>query len=773
MESSRGRAEASVALPNDGIRPSRMEVRLLGGFEVRLDGRAVTGFESQKVRGLLAYLAMARGVPQGRERLAALFWPEHEPNSARSSLRQALYNLRSTLALSPADSGWQPIVSTHQTVAFSPVLDARVDALAFEDALRRAEDGTAPHLLTQAVRLYHGDFLSGCPVRASAELEDWTREQRERLREGAIQALRTLITHHRERGDHRLAIQLAQRLLALDPLAEEAHRQLMSLYSLSGRRGRALSQYEDLRNLLDRELGVEPEEETQAFYRSILTEEQVAGERGEGLEPVGPIIPLVGRERELALLRRTWAAVQRGSGAFTLLEGEPGVGKSRLVKTFLSEAERSAAVLLARCQGFEPEVPYQPIRDALRNGMHWEAEETEAARVALTGAPPELVAEVARLLPELSRTEEPEGQAIPPGDSAARERLADAVWQVLRRLTALAGRRSARPVLLLLDDLHLADRTTLGLIERLLPKLSSAPVWILATAATGWRAEAVDPLARLRPEAQKGRGEVNQVFLDRLDEATVRQIAHRLMGEREAGDLNRLYLRYTAGLPLAIAELTNLLADEGTLVRSAHGGWTATSRLDRVRLPETSTLREIILRRVSRLPTSTRRLVTLAAVLGHGFDAVLLREVEREHMAVVECGLEVLLDRWLVRHATSQWHQSRRERDIVLWANGARRGIFEFSHEIVRRTVYDGLNRTRRRILHRMVAETLEQRAGEDRESQCELLAYHYARAGAWERTVAYLKMAAERAYRLSVEVPPTLGIEDETGDRLQTQPPS
>jgi DNA-binding SARP family transcriptional activator len=728
-----------------------VEIRLLDGFEVRLDGQPVNGFESQKVRGLLAYLVMPRGVPQGRERLAALFWPEHEPSSARSSLRQALYNLRATL------SPTQPIASNHHMVTFSGDFDVRVDAEDFEAALRRGMEEDAAHLLSQAIRLYHGDFLNGCPVRAGAELEDWITEQRERLREGAIQALRTLIAHHRERGDHRLAIQHAQRLLALDPLAEEAHRQLISLYSLSGRRGRALSQYEDLRNLLEKELGIEPEEETNALYRSILQEEQVAGERGEGVEPVGPIIPLVGRDRELVLLRRTWAAVQRGGGAFTLLEGEPGVGKSRLAKSFLSEVERSAgAVLLARCQGFEPEVPYQPIRDALRNGLREEAEEVEAARLALTGAPPQLVAEIARLLPELDELPSP---SVPSGDSAARERLADAVWQVLRRLTQMAGRRSARPVVLLLDDLHLADRTTLSLLERLLPRLASAPVWILATAATGWRAEAIDPLARLRPEAQKGRVEVTQLFLDRLEEGSVRQIARRLMGERESGELAQLYLRYTEGLPLAIAELTNLLADEGILVRSAHGGWTATSRLDRVRLPETATLQEIILRRISRLPTSTRRLVTLASVLGHGFDAVLLREVEREHMAVVECGLEVMLDRWLVRHATSQWHASRRERDIVLWAGGARRGIFEFSHEIVRRTVYDSLDRTRRRVLHRQVAESLEKRSGEDHESHCELLAYHYARAGAWDRTVSYLKMAADRAFRLSVEVPPALPL--------------
>ena len=105
-------------------------------------------------------------------------------------------------------------------------------------------------------------------------------------------------------------------------------------------------------------------------------------------------------------------------------------------------------------------------------------------------------------------------------------------------------------------------------------------------------------------------------------------------GERASGELAKLYLRCTGGLPLAIAELTNLLADEGVLVRSAHGGWTATSRLDRVRLPETATLKEIILRRISRLPTSTRRLVTLASVLGHGFDAVLYCNLAHELLQI-------------------------------------------------------------------------------------------------------------------------------------------
>lgn len=763
------RAAGSGASP--APRTSRIEIRLFGGFEVLVDGRPLSGFESQKVRALLAYLVMPRGAAHGREHLAALFWPEHEPNSARSSLRQALYNLRSTLAPSPPEPGWQPIVATHQAVTFDRAADVWVDAEAFDDALRRGlgERGAAPTVLAQAVQLYRGDFLSGSPLRGSAEFEDWVEEQQERLREGAIQALRALVAHHRDRGAYRLAIQHAQRLLGIDPLAEEAHRQLMSLYSLSGRRGRALSQFEDLRHLLDRELGVEPAEETHALYRSILHEEQGAGERGEERERIGPMIPLAGRDRELVALRRIWASVQRGHGAFTLLEGESGVGKTRLAKTFLCEAEKTAAaVLLARCQGFEPEVPFQPIRDALRNGVG----ETDAARLALAGAPPEMVAEIARLLPELSRPDHP---PVPAGDPAGRDRLAEAVWQILRRLTAPAGRRSvrpSRPVLLLLDDLHLADRPTLGMLERLVPKLSSAPVWILATAATGWRAEAVDPLSGLRPQAHKGREGVSEIFLDRLDDAAVRQIARKLVGEREAADLAGLYRRHADGLPFAMAELTNLLADEGVLARAPQGGWTAASPLGQVRLPEKATLQEIILRRLSHLPTSTRRLLTLASVLGPGFDAALLREVEREHMSVVEVALEVLLDRWLVRHSVGQWFASRRERDTVLWANGARRGNFEFSHDIVRRTLYDSLSRTRRRVLHRQVAETLEQRAGDDRESCCELLAYHYSRAGAWDRAVVYLKMAAERAFRLSVEVVPLDRLEfDEPAESRSLRP--
>ena len=131
----------------------KVEIRLLGGFEVRVDGQAVNGFESQKVRGLLAYLVMPRGVPQGRERLAALFWPEHEPNSARSSLRQALYNLRSTLA--PTN----PVVSTHQTVAFSRDSDVRVDAEDFEAALRRGMEEDAPHLLLQLNALHQDTIV--------------------------------------------------------------------------------------------------------------------------------------------------------------------------------------------------------------------------------------------------------------------------------------------------------------------------------------------------------------------------------------------------------------------------------------------------------------------------------------------------------------------------------------------------------------------------------------------------------------------------------------
>jgi predicted ATPase len=135
--------------------------------------------------------------------------------------------------------------------------------------------------------------------------------------------------------------------------------------------------------------------------------------------------------------------------------------------------------------------------------------------------------------------------------------------------------------------------------------------------------------------------------------------------------------------------------------------------------------------------------------MGQSFDAQLLQEAADEHVVVVEVGLEILLKRWLIRQFADSWKTSRRERDIVLWAQGARRGSFEFAHKLIRNTVYHELNPLRRQAMHSQVAKALEHLRGE---REPEALAYHFVEAGQWERALPHLQRAIDRALSVGAE---------------------
>lgn len=241
-------AGAAAAGPAPGLR-----VRLLGGFEVWHGDQPVGGFESQKVRALLAYLVSHPDRGFSRESLAGLLWPDRDPESARHALRQAVYNMKASL---PDNSpGEPPILSDHLGLRFNARSGVWVDVAAFEDALRRGreQDSVDPHHLSAAVHLYRGQLLAGFFLKDSESFEEWLVAEQERLREAALDGLRTLIEVYRRRGEHRLGIHYARRLIAIEPLSEETCRDLMRMCARAGRRSLALAEYERLKGLLARE----------------------------------------------------------------------------------------------------------------------------------------------------------------------------------------------------------------------------------------------------------------------------------------------------------------------------------------------------------------------------------------------------------------------------------------------------------------------------------------------------------------------------------------
>ncbi|MFQ5341850.1 MAG: BTAD domain-containing putative transcriptional regulator [Anaerolineae bacterium] len=724
---------------------SRLEIRLLGGFEVWHGDQRVDDFESQKVRALLAYLVLHADSAHSRDRLAGLMWPEKDDDTARRNLRQAVYNLRT--ALPHADTPAPPILATRQSVQFNRETDYWVDVATLEESLRMGASGAGgidPYHLAEASDLYRGDFLAGFFVADSPVFEHWLLYEQERLREMAIQALRRLVDYYLACGEYRRGIQYVRRLLGIDPLFEEAHRKLVRLYALSGRRNRALAQYEDCRQLLLDELGVEPLDETTALYRAVLAEDQLVEPAANAGDATGPAIPFVGRGAAHARLRRSWEAARQGMGRLTLVEGEAGIGKTCLIERFISDAAAGARVIVlsGRCHDFAPPVAYQPLAEALQRMI---TEQPHLAKRALAGMSPRSVADLVPIVGDLSSLRSDlTGLATPP-PGEARDRLFDGIVCFLEALIQAGD--SGNPVdslILFWDDLHWADRPSLELLEYLVRRLDGKPIWIVA-AYWPEHLGSTHPMLPLRRKLSRDQ-RVDRVALSRLSFADIQRIATAIMGDRQAGDLARFLDRESAGLPLTIAELINYLHDEGVLVNRAGQRWALAGPLPVLATPSGDNLDELILGRVSQLPTSARRLLTLAAVVGPQFDAELLQRADGEHIAVVDAGIDTWLQRQLVRPVAPVGTPDKPHPSTDSNGAASRGRLFEFAHDRIRVAVYHDVNWRRRKVMHQQVAVALEEQRATDTWDVCEALAHHYLAAGAWSKALVDLQQAADKA---------------------------
>lgn len=734
--SARGRpvGKGKAKTPVSGAESEGLRVRLLGGFEVWSGGLLVDGFESQKVRALLAYLVCHPGRVLARDHLAGLLWPERNPEAARHALRQAVYNLKASLPVGARAS----ILGTYNGLQLDPD-GLWTDVAAFEEALRRgrSRESFDVHQLTTAAQLYRGELLSGFFVRDCESFEEWLVVEQERLREAAVDVLRSLVEHYRQRGEHRFGLHYARRLVAVEPLSEEARRDLMRLALLAGRRSLALAEYEKLQVMLRDELGVEPLEETRSLYEAILREQPDPGEPAPETEVLGPLVPLVGRADALAVLRESWRRTLGGRTGLSLIEGKDGLGKTRLVRSFLGTvaAERRVRILKGRSHELAPPVAYGPIREILASAI---AEEAHLAGSPLSGLPVAALAELARLTPEIL---ELRADIPPPGpltDAAGREPLFEAVARCLEELCRGSegpSEGNPDPLVLFLDDLHLADRSSLDLVEYLLTRLDGLPVWMVATGRAGL------PL----PAGEEGA--VHRFELAPLPSSAVLEVATALAGEGEAAGLATLLEEGSKGLPLAITERINALWDEGALVLGDGERWSL--RGDSA-LPRGDDLETLCAARLLRLPNSTRRLAYLGAVAGPSFDAALLARSGEEHPAVVDIGLEVLLKRWLIRRHIPWWEGGGQQRESLLWTWGARRGDFEFVHPRVRAAFYRHLNPARRQVMHGQLAALLEEEMRRNPAAGYqESLAWHAAAAGQWDRALTWSLGSAERARAL------------------------
>lgn len=352
---------------------SQLQIRLFGGFQVHLDEQPIR-FPTQKVRALFAYLSVEAQSAHPREKLMTLFWPEQSQNSASNNLRQTLSRLRSVL---PADT----LLIRDNKIQFNPKTNHRIDVTAFVQTFNtKALDDMAA-----ASELYQGDFLAHFSLLDSPIFEEWALLKREWLRSEALKMLHHLTLAYEQAERHEDAIHAARRQVEIDSLHEVAWQQLMRNLALAGRRSEALDQFELCRQILEKELEVEPAQETTQLAQQIraggfapksIGQPSQLASLNETIAPTRlfnlptPLTPLVGREVELAHLAELLA--EPSIRLLTIL-GPGGMGKTHLALAAVAAekehfANGVAFVSLAPLQSSEAVV--SAIAASLRFSFH-------------------------------------------------------------------------------------------------------------------------------------------------------------------------------------------------------------------------------------------------------------------------------------------------------------------------------------------------------------------------------------------------------------------
>jgi DNA-binding SARP family transcriptional activator len=254
-----------------------LQLQLLGGFSAACSSQALQNFRTDKVRGLLAYLAVEMDYPLRRDFLAALLWPEYSQESALRSLRKAIHYLRQALeAAKPGLSQHLLTITSRDIELHSPYLHLDAERMSSLLQLSQAHQhrdlascSTCTAGLEEASDLYRGDFLQGFSIKDSIHFAEWQTFQREKFGRQALQICALLAEVYLEQSEYERAFEAAARQAAIEPLREQSYMQMMRALFFQGRRNEAASIFEDYRCLLAQELDLDPGHEIRRFFEQI------------------------------------------------------------------------------------------------------------------------------------------------------------------------------------------------------------------------------------------------------------------------------------------------------------------------------------------------------------------------------------------------------------------------------------------------------------------------------------------------------------------------
>lgn len=711
------KSPTSHTAPAASLQPGTLRVCLLGGLRVTCDDRLVADadWRLSKARGIVKLLALAPGHQLHREYLIEQLWPDLSQSAADNNFHQALHSARRALASALASQPAEPLLRLRQGVLmFDPERQVWIDVDAFAEMCRAAIAADDPATYYSAIELYRGELLP------EDRFEEWAAVHRDALQQRFLDLLLRLGRLHEQRRELALSIDVYRRVVALDPVSEDAHGGLMRLYALTGRRQQALRQYERLQDALAEDLDTEPSDAARRLYLDILDERFPAR---PPVDPPQPLVPpprppattarratFVDREQELGRLVAFLDHAVGGAGQVVTVGGDPGIGKTWLIEELVDHAhQRRVTALWGRC--FEGAVApaYWPWTQLIRAWVRGR-DASEIAATMGVGA-----GDILRIAPELRHHLPDQADSMAIGADEERFRLFSSIADFLRNATART------PLAVIIDDLHWADRSSLMLLEFLLDEIADNPICIVGA----YRDIDIDqkhPLTRIL--AKLSRSEENRrINLKGLASSDVARMAELASGQAPAAGLATAIHEQTEGNPFFVREIVRLLVDEGRYEQSGEAhSWSFS-------VPRG--VRETIDLRLDRLSADALRLLTVAAVAGREFE---LSVVARADDAPIERALD-LLDEGRDAAILEEFDHEPNQ--------------FRFSHALIRQTLYDEASRARRVHLHRRIGEAIERVHAANLDPWLDDLAAHFiacAVGGSVEKGIHYSVEASRQA---------------------------
>ena len=682
-------------------------IHVCGHLRIDWDGeRLEEALTGPQIKLLFAYLTLHRDRPVRRDELLEVLWGDGSPADGDALLRPLLSRLRralgrdrlegrSALAVSFPDDVWIDFEAVREG------LKRARHALAGEDYAGALEQASA------AVAIADAGLLPGLEA-------GWLEPLRAELEDLLADGLEVVAIAGAGGGPAELAEaeSAARRAVELSPYRESARAALIEVLRRRGNTAEALVAYDEIRTLLRDELGSTPGPELRALHQALLGSETVDAALPPDVDGT-PALPerlvqaaataWVGRDEALATLRAAADRAAAGGPEVVLVAGHGGIGKTRLAAE-LALSLSQFDVLYGRCEDGQL-FPYGPWLELLNRRL---SAMPDGDVAELLGA---MAPSVAQLIPELR---ERLGQRVPEpvhfDPETERRQLFMAVTRVVARLAA------KRPVLLILDDLHWADRSSLLLARHVAGEPQLGRVLLLGT-VRDTELEPGHELPELLADLERHRA-VSRIALTGMPDAEVAALIGSLHDDAVPDATVRAIRAETDGNPFFVKQLVRHLQEvRGEL-----------SLDDELGVPEG--VRDVIARRISRLPPGADEVLPVAALIGRDFGFELLADV-------AGCDEDALLDMLdaAVRGAL-----------LVEVAPGR----YAFAHALVRGTLDAQLSQTRRAVTHRRIAAAIEARYGERLESWLAELARHFGAAGPEmaQTAIDYAERAAEQATR-------------------------